>query len=236
MSGYLRRLATTGAAYTASSVISKLIAVALLPLYTRYLTPDDYGAAEVMFAAVVAASIVIRLGMIEALLRFYYKATRTRRGSSPAPSPALFWSRRSAPRRAAARRAALRAAARRTGPELARIAIGGLWVLTMYEFLLALFRLDERARAFFVSTILNVLVDDRGDGRAGRGAGRGRAGLLLGSYATGAVFLLGLIVTAAPPARAASPTWPCCAGCCASACRRCRPSSRSTRSTSSTGS
>ena len=35
MTGYLRRLATTGAAYTASSVISKLIAVALLPLYTR---------------------------------------------------------------------------------------------------------------------------------------------------------------------------------------------------------
>ena len=34
MSGYLRRLATTGAAYTAASILSKLIAVALLPLYT----------------------------------------------------------------------------------------------------------------------------------------------------------------------------------------------------------
>ncbi|HXS46230.1 MAG TPA: oligosaccharide flippase family protein, partial [Solirubrobacterales bacterium] len=74
MSGYLRRLATTGAAYTAASVLSKLIAVALLPLYTRYLTPADYGAAEVMFAAVVSASIIIRLGIIEALLRFYYQA------------------------------------------------------------------------------------------------------------------------------------------------------------------
>ena len=72
MSGYLRRLATTGAAYTASSIVSKLIAVLLLPLYTRYLTPSDYGAAEVMFAAVVTASIVVRLGVIEALLRFYY--------------------------------------------------------------------------------------------------------------------------------------------------------------------
>ena len=73
MTGYLRRLATTGAAYTASSVISKLIAVALLPLYTRYLTPEDYGAAEVLIVAVIAASIVIRLGVIEALLRFYYE-------------------------------------------------------------------------------------------------------------------------------------------------------------------
>src|ERR671918_2928333 len=74
MTGYLRRLATTGAAYTASSVISKLIAVALLPLYTRYLSPADYGAAEVLITGVIAASIVIRLGIIEALLRFYYQA------------------------------------------------------------------------------------------------------------------------------------------------------------------
>ena len=71
---YLRRLATTGAAYTASSVVSKLIAVFLLPVYTAYLTPADYGAAEVMLASVIAASIVIRFGLIEALLRFYYLA------------------------------------------------------------------------------------------------------------------------------------------------------------------
>ena len=86
MSGYLRRLATTGAAYTAASVVSKLIAVALLPLYTRYLSPTDYGAAEVMFAAVVSASIVVRFGMIEALLRFYYKDGEDPGGSSAPPS------------------------------------------------------------------------------------------------------------------------------------------------------
>ena len=71
---YLRRLATTGAAYTASSVVSKLIAVVLLPIYTAYLTPADYGAAEVMLASVIAASIVVRFGVIEAILRFYYLA------------------------------------------------------------------------------------------------------------------------------------------------------------------
>ncbi|MGH2985838.1 MAG: hypothetical protein ACRDLO_04010, partial [Solirubrobacterales bacterium] len=65
---YLRRLATTGAAYTASSVLSKLVAVVLLPVYTAYLSPADYGAAEVMLASLVAASILIRLGLIEALL------------------------------------------------------------------------------------------------------------------------------------------------------------------------
>ena len=70
---YLRRLASTGASYTASSVISKLFAVALLPVYTRHLTRADYGAAEVLLATVVALSIVFRLGIVEALLRFYYE-------------------------------------------------------------------------------------------------------------------------------------------------------------------
>src|SRR3982751_3974303 len=73
MRGYLERLVRTGGAYTASSVISKLIAVALLPLYTRHLTRADYGAAEVLLASVVTFSIFVRLGIIEALLRFYYR-------------------------------------------------------------------------------------------------------------------------------------------------------------------
>ena len=91
MSGYLRRLATTGAAYTAASILSKLIAVALLPLYTRYLTPADYGAAEVMFAAVVSASIVVRLGLIEALLRFYYKDDEDPARVVSSTFAGLFW-------------------------------------------------------------------------------------------------------------------------------------------------
>ena len=91
MTGYLRRLATTGAAYTASSVISKLIAVALLPLYTRYLTPADYGAAEVLITGVIAASIVIRLGIIEALLRFYYQADEAPDETVRTAFASLFW-------------------------------------------------------------------------------------------------------------------------------------------------
>ena len=156
MSGYLRRLATTGAAYTAASILSKLIAVALLPLYTRYLTPADYGAAEVMFAAVVSASIVVRLGLIEALLRFYYKDDEDpRRGRRQHLRRRSSGSRRSAPwSRCPFADADLRSAARPAAPpDLARISIGGLWVLTMFEFLLTLFRLEERARAYFVTTI-----------------------------------------------------------------------------------
>jgi O-antigen/teichoic acid export membrane protein len=195
MSGYLRRLATTGAAYTAASILSKLIAVALLPLYTRYLSTTDYGAAEVMFAAVVAASIIVRLGAIEALLRFYYKD-----GEDPArvvatSFAALFWLATGAALLALPFAGLISEALLvHSAPDLARISIGGLWVLTMFEYLLTLFRLEERSRAYFVTTILNVLVTIGLTVVLVVGAGEGARGLLLGSYASGAAFVLALIV------------------------------------------
>ena len=197
MSGYLRRLATTGAAYTAASIFSKLIAVALLPLYTRYLTQADYGAAEVMFAAVVSASIVVRLGLIEALLRFYYKDGEDPAAvvSSTFAGALLVRDDRRADRAALRRRRSPKRCSTPTAAtDLARISIGGLWVLTMFEFLLTLFRLEERARAFFVTTILNVLATIGLTVVLVVGAGDGARGLLVGSYASGAAFVLALIV------------------------------------------
>ncbi|HUC08289.1 MAG TPA: oligosaccharide flippase family protein [Solirubrobacterales bacterium] len=194
MSGYLRRLATTGAAYTAASIFSKLIAVALLPLYTRYLTLEDYGAAEAMFAAIVSVSIVVRLGLIEALLRFYYKDGEDPARVVASSFAALFW---------LATAAALIALPfakpiselllNEPATDLARIAIGGLWVSTMFEYLLTLFRLEERARAFFITTMLSVISAIGLTVILVVGAGEGARGLLLGSYISGAAFVLGLI-------------------------------------------
>jgi O-antigen/teichoic acid export membrane protein len=194
VSGYLRRLATTGAAYTAASIVSKLIAVALLPLYTRFLTTGDYGAAEVMFAAVVSASIVVRLGMIEALLRFYYRDDEDPGRVVATSFAALFWF---------ATIAALLALPfagpisdvllNQSAPDLARISIAGLWVLTLNEYLLTLFRLEERARAFFITTILNVLAAIALTVILVVGLDEGARGLLIGSYASGGAVVLALI-------------------------------------------
>ena len=194
MSGYLRRLATTGAAYTAASIVSKLIAVALLPLYTRYLTLTDYGDAEVMFAAVVSASIVVRFGMLEALLRFYYKEGEDPDRVVASSFAAVFWF---------ATVAALialpfaqpisEALLDRSAPALARISIGGLWVLTMSEYLLTLFRLEERARAFFLTTIINVVLAIGITVVLVVGAEEGTRGLLVGSYGSGAIVVAALL-------------------------------------------
>ncbi|HEX6666051.1 MAG TPA: oligosaccharide flippase family protein [Solirubrobacterales bacterium] len=202
MSGYLRRLATTGVAYTAASVLSKLIAVALLPLYTRYLTPADYGAAEVMFASVVSISIIVRLGLIEAVLRFYYKDDEDPVRVVSSTFAGLFWFSTVAALIALPFAGPIGEALldpQKPGEfdvatELARISIGGLWVLTMFEFLLTLFRLEERARAYFTTTILSVLVTIGLTVVLVVGGDEGARGLLLGSYASGAAFVLGLIV------------------------------------------
>jgi O-antigen/teichoic acid export membrane protein len=202
MSGYLRRLATTGAAYTAASILSKVIAVALLPLYTRYLSPEDYGAAEILFSAVVVASIIVRFGLIEAILRFYYQEDEDQAEVVKSSFAGLFWlSTLGAlvllPFATPIAEALLdpkKAAEVGQMAELTRIAIGGLWVLTMWEFMLTLFRLEERARAYFVTTILNVLAAIGLTVILVVGLDEGARGLLLGSYAAGGAFVLGLIV------------------------------------------
>ena len=190
MFDYLRRLATTGAAYTASSVLSKLIAVVLLPVYTSALTPSDYGAAEVMLASVVAVSILIRFGLIEALLRFYYLADEDPRRVVATGFAALFWSTTAGalillPFAEPISTALLD----HPDPELARLAVLGLWTLTLWEYALTLLRVDERARAYFELTVLNVLATIPVTVVLVVFLDQGAAGILLGTYATGAVFL-----------------------------------------------
>jgi O-antigen/teichoic acid export membrane protein len=194
MSGYLRRLATTGAAYTAASILSKVIAVALLPLYTRYLTKTDYGYAEVLFAAVVFASIVVRFGLLEAILRFYYREDENPGAVVASTFAGLFWLSTVGALLALPLAGPLsELLLEKPAPGLMRIAIGGLWVLTMWEFMLTLFRLEERARAFFLTTILNVVAAIALTVVLVVVLEEGARGLLLGSYATGGAFVLVLV-------------------------------------------
>lgn len=194
---YVRRLATTGAAYTASSVISKLFAVALLPVYTRHLTRSDYGAAEVLLSSVVTLSIFFRLGIIEALLRFYYRFDeRVDRANVVRTSVAFLLITTTV--------GALLVAAF-AGPlskllldhrdtELMLIAVGGLWVFTNYELMMALFRLDERARDYFAASFANVLLTIALTVWLVVGRDEGAKGLLLGNFGASAVILAALFL------------------------------------------
>src|SRR4051812_20894850 len=191
---YLRRLATTGAAYTASSVVSKLIAVFLLPIYTHYLTPSDYGAAEVMLASVIAASIVVRFGVIEAILRFYYLAGERPERVVSTGFASLFWGATAVALIALPFAGPIsQALLEHTDAGLARLAILGLWTLTLYEYALTLLRLDERARAYFGITVANVLVTIPFTVWLIVVQGQRASGILLGTFGTGAAFVVWML-------------------------------------------
>ena len=55
-----------------TSAVFKVIALVTLPLYTRHLTRADYGTAELILTTIILLSIVLRLGLGEAFVRFHY--------------------------------------------------------------------------------------------------------------------------------------------------------------------
>ena len=77
----------------------------------------------------------------------------------------------------------------RSDPELARLAVLGLWVLTLWEYALTLLRLDERAGAYFKLTVLNVLATIPVTVWLVAVEDQGAAGILLGTFGTGLLFL-----------------------------------------------
>src|SRR5437763_2902054 len=70
--GYLKRLVTTGAAYQFGDIVAKGLALVTLRLYTSHVGPPAYGAAESLLTAVILSSILLRIGLGEAFIRFYF--------------------------------------------------------------------------------------------------------------------------------------------------------------------
>ena len=66
------KLASHSAVYGVASVASKIVALLLLPLYTRYLTPTMYGTAEAVLTLDLFAAAFVRLGLQNAMMRFFY--------------------------------------------------------------------------------------------------------------------------------------------------------------------
>ena len=95
--GYLKRLVRSLAAYQVADVVSKFIAVLLLPVYTRYIHPAGYGVVELLANGVIFISILVRFGMIEAFLRYYFTDADQERRDALARRAVLFrwWRRRS---------------------------------------------------------------------------------------------------------------------------------------------
>lgn len=74
ISNELKFLLVHSSIYGLGTVLSRLVAFLLLPLYTRYLTPTDYGVLETIDVSTFLIGIVITVDIGRALSRFYYES------------------------------------------------------------------------------------------------------------------------------------------------------------------
>ena len=68
----LKRLGSQSAIYGLGGIVSRLIAVFLLPIYTVYLGTEGFGRIETVVALTSVLVIVLRLGITSAFFRFYF--------------------------------------------------------------------------------------------------------------------------------------------------------------------
>jgi O-antigen/teichoic acid export membrane protein len=185
--GRLKELARHSAIYGVGSVVSSLIAVFLLPLYTRYLTRADYGAIETLVAASAVLTIFLQAGINSAFFRFYFDSgepeerTRVVRTSfwftmggatvglavgvllAPEISSLLF------------------ATDKRAG--LVRAAAVLLWANLNYQQMTSLFRVEQRSVAYVIASLTNVSITIGATILLVVGLHKGATGALVGNFA-----------------------------------------------------
>ena len=86
----LKRLAKLSLAYGTADVIAQGINLLLLPLYTSFLTPADYGALALLLLLSTFLKIIFRLGLDSGFMRIHYDLQNAASRSRFAGTTALF--------------------------------------------------------------------------------------------------------------------------------------------------
>src|SRR4051794_12939983 len=197
MLGYLKRLATTGAAYQAADVVSRVFALVTLPLYLHHVSSADYGVAEVVVTWVVLLSIPLRLGLGEAIVRFWFldDDPAKRRRLARTTTAAVFWVSTSVSLVALAFAGPLsEALLDERNATVLGFGLLGLWAFANLEVAKALLRVEERWRAFLVATVCNVALTVVLTVTLVVFEDKGATGLVAGNFGASAVTVLALWV------------------------------------------
>jgi O-antigen/teichoic acid export membrane protein len=195
MGEYLKRLVTTGAAYQFGDIFAKALALLTLPLYTHHVDTSSYGAAETLLTAVILTSIVLRAGIGEAFIRFYFddEDVERRRRLAREATAAVAWTTTAASLLAFAFAAPLSEfVLGQRDPELFACAVLGLWAFTNLEIAYAQLRVEERSRAYVYASGANVLMTVTFTVALVVAADQGARGLLLGNFGASAIVVLAL--------------------------------------------
>ena len=162
LSAQIKRLVRHSAIYGLGGIVSRILAVLLLPLYTRYLRPSDYGAIETLLALSAVLVTVFRLGISSAFFRFYFDAT-DEAGRTLVVRTSFWFTMASATLAltlgvifATQISHVLFGTDHRA--DLVRASFVGLWAQMNYEQLTSLFRVEERSVSYVIATLANLLV------------------------------------------------------------------------------
>ena len=193
----LRRLGKHSAIYGLGGLVQRILAVLLLPLYTRYLSPSDYGKVETLIALTTVAGIVLRFGITSAFFRFYF--------DSPEPERRRLVLRTSFWFTMTMATAGLVAGLAFSG-ELAQVLFGsaddrelvmaafvGLWAGMNYEQLTSLFRVEERSVAFVSASLANILLTIGATLILVVALDKGPIGVIVGNF-TGTLLVYGALI------------------------------------------
>jgi O-antigen/teichoic acid export membrane protein len=153
----MKELARHSAVYGLGSLVSRFIAVLLLPVYTRYLSPADYGLIETLIALSAVLTVLLAAGVKSAFFRFYFDEEDKRRVIRTS-----FWFTMGSATVGLVAGLALAAPISELlfdtsdHADLVRAAFVGLWAHVNYEQMTALFRVEQRSTAYLIATLINL--------------------------------------------------------------------------------
>ena len=157
----LKRLGRHSAVYGLGGMVSRVLAVVLLPLYTAYLNTAAYGQVEIVTSLTAVVAILLQLGISSAFFRFYFDAKEPREKLTVVRTS--FWFTMAMATLGLVFGVVFRdqiAHVLGLGNAGMLVAAGavGLWAQTNYQQLTALFRVEERSVQYAIASVANVLI------------------------------------------------------------------------------
>jgi O-antigen/teichoic acid export membrane protein len=197
LSGQLKRLGKHSAIYGLGGLVSRILAVLLLPLYTHYLSTSDYGQIETLIALVTVLTIVLQFGISSAFFRFYFDA------DDPAGRRLVlrtsFWFTMTMATLglvvviALAPQISTWLFGNSDDANLVRASAVSLWAQLNYLQLTNLFRAEERSVAFVLASLSNILLTVGATLVLVVALDKGPIGVIVGNFAGTLVVYLALL-------------------------------------------
>jgi O-antigen/teichoic acid export membrane protein len=182
----LKRLGSQSAIYGLGGIVSRLVAIVLIPIYAnpQYLGRVGFGRIETIIALTGVLVIVLRLGITSAFFRYYFDSEDEAHRTLVVRTS--FWFTMGMATLGLALgfvfAAPLSDALKLHDPWLVRAGFVGLWAQMNYAQMTSLFRVEERPVQFAIASVANVAITIGSTIALVVGAHKGAIGAVIGNF------------------------------------------------------